>query len=136
MKGFGFSFLIGCGLMLAGSALAQPVYPPASGPDLTPRAWTGATNPVPLYYARQYYDTYTPVYVTGYSGKSATAAQPVLLSLANLAATNVTVTLTNGTRSSVGTNTFTLTNGTTAEIWIDYAPLPREKTNAVYRPFL
>jgi len=98
----------------------------------TPHAWSGPTNTLPLFSARQYYVTHTPIFITGYTGKSNTVTESVLLSITNAEATNVSMLIASGTQTGNWTNQYTISNASTAKIWFEYDPVFND-TNAVFR---
>ena len=103
-----------------------------NGTFFMPHIWAGPTNPLPLFYARQYYTTWTPVSITGYSGKSNNVTEQLLITITNAATTNVLATLCAGTMTGNWTNQYTISNASTAKIWFEYDPVSND-TNAVFR---
>jgi len=94
-------------------------------------AWTGPTNTIPLNSWKQHYSTLVPVSITGFTGKSTTNCQPVVLNLINTSGTNVGLTLNSAGLVSLDyTTSYTMTNG--AVVSMEYNPYVAQ-TNAVVR---
>ena len=98
-------------------------------------SWAGPTNTLTLQPGGLYdlnYASATPCAITGFTTSSGYRTAEALLSVANTAATNITVTLPAGVADGDYTLTHTITNGTTGMFWLRYTPVgPR--TNCVFR---
>lgn len=94
--------------------------------------WAGPTNGLDVSIYEQDYASYTACSVTGFFNKSNSLSSSVLLSLANLAATNWDFTDDAGVVDGDFVGSHTVTNGTTGRFWFLYTPFgPR--TNTVFR---
>lgn len=97
-------------------------------------AWAGPTNPIDLRLQDQYYDTLTPLSITGFQNRSNTVSQSVVLTIRNLSATNVTCFLAAGVRTALFTNSFTILPSTDAILSMKYSP-SGPRTNAITQAF-
>lgn len=81
-----------------------------------PTLWVGPTNVVDLNSSGHnnsdiYYSTVTPVSITGFTNKNVTLVQTVTLTVANAAATNVTLYIPSSVLTRDGARSYTITNG-------------------------
>ena len=102
------------------------------GIHFVPVPWSGPTNPLPLFSPRQYYATFTPISITGYTGKSNTVTESVLLTITNASTTNILATIAAGTMTGNYTNQYTISNASSGKFWFEYDPIVGD-TNSVFR---
>lgn len=97
-------------------------------------SWSGPTNPIDLRLEDQYYDTVTPLSITGFQNKSNTVSQTVVLTIRNLSSTNVTCFLPANVRTALFTNSFTIAPTSEAVLSMKYSP-SGPRTNAITQAF-
>ena len=115
------------------SFVAQYVYTNSDAGLNVTNLWSGPSNNIPLYQRNQYYDTVTPVSITGFVGKSNNVDQSVLLNLRNTGSTNIVLYLPTNVEDAYGTNNYTITTGGVFVLSMRYSPTGH--TNSVGRKF-
>ncbi|MCX6923187.1 MAG: hypothetical protein NT154_08260 [Verrucomicrobia bacterium] len=106
-----------------------------NGISFATNSWSGPTNTVDLQPSCPYdlnYASATSCEITGFTVSREYRTAEALLSIANTATNNITVTLPAEVADGDYTRTHTITNGTTGMFWLRYTP-QGPRTNCVFR---
>ncbi len=97
--------------------------------------WAGPTNTIDIRTNWYKYKTWTPIELTGITGKlvEGKGTQPILLTITNAADTNITIYYTGPIRTGDGNRSWSVTAGNEGKIALEYDP--NGSTNLVFRLF-